>query len=120
MSCSWLLSLVSSQSGALFKENNPLQDKHYHADLICAVLKLPWTDMLIAVDNHCPWKAKCLSLHVLSKLGPNLSSKVVLEVLDLGLHDEAEEVRTEAAISIPVMVLWSGLDISSPVFKRME
>ena len=41
-------------------------------------------------------------------------------VLDLGLHDEAEEVRTEAAISIPVMVLWSGLDVSSPVFEIME
>jgi len=84
------------------------------------VLKLPWTHTLIATDNQLPWKIKCLSLQVLSKLGPSLSTEVVLEVLDLGLRDEAEEVRTEAAISMPVMVLWSGLDVSPPVFERME
>lgn len=84
------------------------------------MLKLPWTHMLVGIDNNCPWKTKCLSLQVVSKLGPSLNSKVVREVLDLGLHDEAEEVRTEAAISIPVMVLWSGLDVSSPVFEIME
>ncbi|TKY50719.1 Serine/threonine-protein kinase ATR [Spatholobus suberectus] len=99
---------------ASFKEHNPLHD-----DLI-RVLKLPWTHMLVAIDNHCPWKTKCLSLQVVSKLGPSLNSKVVLEVLDLGLRDEAEEVRTEAVISMLVMVLWSGLDVLSPVFERME
>ncbi|MED6198219.1 hypothetical protein PIB30_064049 [Stylosanthes scabra] len=105
---------------AVFKENNNLlEDKHYHEDL-CVVLKLPWTHMLPAIDNHCPWKAKCLSLQVLSKLGPNLSSKVVLEVLDMGLHDEAEKVRTEAAISMPVMVFWSTLHISSPILEKIE
>ncbi|KAK7343322.1 hypothetical protein VNO77_11979 [Canavalia gladiata] len=104
---------------ATFKEHNPLQDENYLVDLIL-VLKLAWTHMLTAIDNHCPWKAKCLSLQVVSKLGPNLNSEVVLEVLDLGLHDEAEEVRTEAAISMPVMVLWSGLDVSSPIFERIE
>lgn len=76
--------------------------------------------MLFAIDNHCPWKTKCLSLQVVSKLGPSLNSKVVLEVLDLGLCDEAEEVRTEAAISMPVMVLWSGLNVSSTVFERIQ
>ncbi|KAK2405514.1 Ataxia telangiectasia-mutated and RAD3 protein [Trifolium repens] len=103
-----------------FKENNPLQDGNCHADLMLVVLKLPWTHTLLVIDNELPWKTKCLSLQVLSKLGLSLSSKVVLEVLDLGLHDEAGEVRTEAAITMPVMVLWSGLDISPPVFKRME
>uniref|UniRef100_A0A0R0I0C7 Serine/threonine-protein kinase ATR n=1 Tax=Glycine max TaxID=3847 RepID=A0A0R0I0C7_SOYBN len=104
---------------ASLKEHNPLDDENYHVDLIL-VLKLPWTHMLVGIDNNCPWKTKCLSLQVVSKLGPSLNSKVVREVLDLGLHDEAEEVRTEAAISIPVMVLWSGLDVSSPVFEIME
>ncbi|KAL2323976.1 hypothetical protein Fmac_023034 [Flemingia macrophylla] len=104
---------------ASFKEHNLLHDKSYHVDLI-PVLKLPWTHMLVPIDNQCPWKTKCLSLRVVSKLGSSLNSKVVLEVLDLGLHDEAEEVRTEAAISMPVMVLWSGIDVSSPVFERME
>ncbi|AES62926.2 Serine/Threonine-kinase ATR-like protein [Medicago truncatula] len=105
---------------ASFKENNPLQNENYHVDLMLFVLKLPWTHTLIAIDNQLPWKIKCLSLQVLSKLGPGLSTEVVLEVLDLGLRDEAEEVRTEAAISMPVMVLWSGLDVSPPVFERME
>jgi serine/threonine-protein kinase ATR len=109
-----------SQSGASFKENNPLQDGNCHADLMLVVLKLPWTHTLLVIDNQLPWKTKCLSLQVLSKLGPSLSSKVVLEVLDLSLHDEAGEVRTKAAITMPVMVLWPGLDISPPVFKRME
>lgn len=76
--------------------------------------------MPVAIDNRSPCKTKCLSLQVVSKLGPSLNEKVVLEVLDLGLHDEAEEVRTEAVISMPVMVLWSALDVPSPVFERME
>lgn len=84
------------------------------------VLKLPWTHTVLDIDNQLPWKTKCLALQVLSKLGPSLSSKVILDVLDLGLHDEAEEVRTEAAISLPLMILWSGLDVSPSVFKRIE
>ncbi|KAL2323974.1 hypothetical protein Fmac_023032 [Flemingia macrophylla] len=75
--------------------------------------------MVVAIDNHYPWKTKCLSLRVVSQLGPSLNSKVVLEVLHLGLHYEAEELRTEASISMPVMVLRSGLNVSSPVFERM-
>ncbi|KAK7270160.1 hypothetical protein RIF29_23104 [Crotalaria pallida] len=103
-----------------FIENNLLQNQNYCADLLHVVLKLPWTHMLLAIDNRCPWKTKCVSLQVVSKLGPSLNSEAVLEVLDLGLHDEAEEVRTEAVISMPVMVLWSALDVSSPILKRME
>lgn len=109
-----------SQPGDSFKESNPLQDGNCHVDLLVPLLKLPWTHVLLVNDNHCPWKTKCLSLQVLSKLGPSLNTEVALEVLEFGLHDEAEEVRTEAAISIPVMVLWSGLDVSSPVFQKME
>ncbi|BAT93667.1 hypothetical protein VIGAN_08019000 [Vigna angularis var. angularis] len=111
-------SVLLVQNGSL-KEHNPLDDENYHVDLIL-VLKIPWTHMPVAIDNRSPCKTKCLSLQVVSKLGPSLSEKVVLEVLDLGLHDQAEEVRTEAVISMPVMVLWSVLDVSSPVFERME
>ncbi|KAK7390797.1 hypothetical protein VNO78_18880 [Psophocarpus tetragonolobus] len=107
-------SVLLGQNATPFKEHNPLDDGNYHVDLML-VLKLLWT-----IDNHCPWKTKCLCLRVGSKLGPSLNSKFVLEVLDLGLHDEAEEVRTEAVISVPVMVLWSGLDVSSPVLEMME
>ncbi|KAK7280606.1 hypothetical protein RJT34_25671 [Clitoria ternatea] len=102
-----------------FKEHNPLQDENYLVDLIL-VLKLPWTHTLVAIDNQCPWKTKCLSLHVVSKIGPSLNNKLVLEVLDLGLCDKCEEVRIEAAIALPVMILWSSLDVSYRVFDRIE
>ncbi|MED6160083.1 hypothetical protein PIB30_048073 [Stylosanthes scabra] len=82
---------------------------------LCVVLKLPWTHMLPAVDNHCPWKAKCLSLQVLSKLGPNFIRELVLEVLDMGLHDEAK-----AVISMLAVVFWSTPDISSPILEKIE
>ncbi|XP_068493011.1 serine/threonine-protein kinase ATR isoform X2 [Phaseolus vulgaris] len=110
---------VLLEQNASLEEHNPLDDEKYHVDLTL-VLKLPWTHMSVAIDNHCPWKTKCLALQVVSKLGPSLNRKVVLEVLDLGLRDEVEEVRTEAVISMPVMVLWSVLDIPSHVFERME
>ncbi|RYR15957.1 hypothetical protein Ahy_B04g072924 [Arachis hypogaea] len=38
----------------------------------------------------------------------------------MGLHDEAEKVRTEAVISMLVMLSWSTLDISSPVIQKIE
>ncbi|KAI4350245.1 hypothetical protein L6164_004717 [Bauhinia variegata] len=96
------------------------QNANNMADLISVVLKLPWTHVLQTIDHHCQWKTKCLSLQVSSKLGSSLSYEVVLEVLDLGLHDKAEEVRIEAVISMPVMVLWSGFDVLSYLFRKME
>ncbi|XP_054777127.1 serine/threonine-protein kinase ATR [Prosopis cineraria] len=101
-------------------ENKLLQHDNHDADLLHVVLKLPWTHRLLAVDHHCPWKTKCLSLQVASKLGPSVNNEVVLEVLDLGLSDESEEVRIEAVISMPVMVLWFGHDLLPPVVQRME
>lgn len=111
---------VIAESGASFIQNNLLQSDNSDSDLIHVLLKLPWTHTLLAINHHCLWKTKCLSLQVASKLGPSLNREVVLEVLDLALHDEAEEVRIEAVISIPVMVLWSGHGLLSPVFERME
>ncbi|RVW66983.1 hypothetical protein CK203_066082 [Vitis vinifera] len=56
-------------------------------------------------------------VQVQSKIGPSLKTESILEVLDLGLQDEADEVRIEAVISMPVIVLWSGLDV---LFRRLE
>ena len=67
-----------------------------------------------------PWRTKCLSVQGQSKIGPSLKTESILEVLDLGLHDEAVEVRIEAVISMPVIVLWSGLDVLIHVFRRLE
>lgn len=53
-------------------------------------------------------------------LGAILKTENILEVLDLGLHDNAEDVRLEAVIYMPMMVLWSGLGILAQMFKRLE
>ncbi|KAL6991969.1 non-specific serine,threonine protein kinase, partial [Sarracenia purpurea var. burkii] len=52
-------------------------------------------------------------------MGCILQSGTGLKVLDLGLQDEVEEVRTEAVISMPIIVLWYGLAILTHMFKRL-
>ncbi|KAL5788931.1 hypothetical protein ACOSP7_005880 [Xanthoceras sorbifolium] len=53
-------------------------------------------------------------------LGQSLTTESVLQVLDLALLDESEQVRIEAVVSVPVIVLWSGLDLLTHMFKRLE
>ncbi|KAL5856187.1 hypothetical protein ACOSQ4_005989 [Xanthoceras sorbifolium] len=53
-------------------------------------------------------------------LGQSLTTESVLQVLDLALLDESEQVRIEAVLSVPVIVLWSGLDLLTHMFKRLE
>ena len=83
------------------------------------MLKLPWIYSLERSEPHPSWKAKCLSVQVLSKID---FSKIGnnLDILDLSLHDQAEEVRLEAVISMPVIVLWSGYGFLTHMFKRLE
>ena len=71
-------------------------------------------------ESNPPWRTKCLSVQVQSKIGLSLKTKSILEVLDLGLQDEADEVRIEAVISMLVIVLWSGLDVLRHIFRRLE
>lgn len=111
---------VTDELGASFRENKLLQHGSNDAELLHVLLKLPWTHRLLAGGHRCPWETKCLSLQVASKLGPSLNNEVILEVLDLGLFDEAEEVRIQAVISMPVMVLWSGRYLLPRAFERME
>ncbi|XVF00830.1 hypothetical protein REPUB_Repub04eG0035900 [Reevesia pubescens] len=87
---------------------------------INVVLKLPWTHTLIVPKPHLPWKAKLISVQVVSRLGPRFSTRNGFEVLDLALHDEVEEVRKEALVSMPVIVVWSGLDTLANMFRRLE
>ncbi|KAF5745781.1 serine/threonine-protein kinase ATR isoform X1 [Tripterygium wilfordii] len=101
-------------------ENKLLKTKRDAADLIHVVLKLPWTHFLAVNEPHPLWKIKCISVQVASKLGPSLKTESDLEILDLGLSDEVEEVRLEAMISMPVMVLWSGLEVLTHMFRRLQ
>ena len=71
-------------------------------------------------ESNPPWRTKCLSVQVQSKIGPSLKTESILEVLDLGLQDEADEVRIEAVISMLVIVLWSGLYVLRHIFRRLE
>ncbi|XP_007041728.2 PREDICTED: serine/threonine-protein kinase ATR isoform X1 [Theobroma cacao] len=105
--------------GSLFFEDNLFKNESDEV-AINVVLKLPWTHTLVVPKPHLPWKAKLIAIQVVSKLGPRFSAGNGFEVLDLALHDEIEEVRKEALLSMPVIVLWSGLDALAHMFRRLE
>ncbi|KAM4099335.1 hypothetical protein ACJW30_07G150400 [Castanea mollissima] len=74
----------------------------------------------MVAEPHHPWKTKCISVQVASKLGPSLKTETDLKILDFSFHDEVEEVRVEAVLSMPVIVLWSGLGLLMHIFRRLE
>ncbi|KAI3834279.1 hypothetical protein MKX03_030086 [Papaver bracteatum] len=84
------------------------------------VLMLPWTHLLATTEADPMRNTKCLSVQVLSKIGSALKPESVLEILDLALCDEAEEVRAEAVISIPMIVLCSGLGVLPHMLRKLE
>ncbi|KAJ6403024.1 hypothetical protein OIU84_015021 [Salix udensis] len=101
-------------------EDKPFEFKVDCADLMHILLKLPWTHPQMVVGPHHPWKTRCLSIQVVSKLGSILKTEHALELLDLGLNDEAEEVRIETIISMPVIVWCYGLGLLAEMFKRLD
>ncbi|KAL5856184.1 hypothetical protein ACOSQ3_006018 [Xanthoceras sorbifolium] len=104
----------------LLSEIEIFKNKGDSVDLLNVVLKLPWTNPVVVSEPHPPWKTKCIAVQVVSKLGQSLKTESVLEVLDLALLDESEQVRIEAALSLPVIVLWYGLGLLTHMFKRLE
>ncbi|XP_058002257.1 serine/threonine-protein kinase ATR isoform X1 [Hevea brasiliensis] len=104
----------------LLLEDKLLKLKGDDVNLMHMLLKLPWTHSHMVAGPHPPWKAKCTSVKVVPMLGNSLKTESVLEVLDLGLHDDAEDVRLEAVISMPMIVLWSGLGVLAQMFERLE
>lgn len=100
-------------------ENKLFQNENSAAEFMQYVLKLPWNNSYGIIESHLQWKAKCLSLQVVSKMVSLSQSASNLEVLDLGLRDEAEVVRMEAIISMPVIVFWSGSNMLTHILKRM-
>ncbi|KAL6494861.1 hypothetical protein OROGR_031661 [Orobanche gracilis] len=89
-------------------------------DLLRPVLKLPWNCGHAITEFRPPQKAKCLSIRILSRIVYTTEHSVDLDILDLGLHDEDEEVRIEAIISMPVIVLFSGFGFLPHMFNRLE
>ncbi|XP_058191614.1 serine/threonine-protein kinase ATR isoform X3 [Rhododendron vialii] len=102
------------------KENKLFRIMGDGADQLHLVLNLPWTHTLVDAEPHPPWKMKCLSVQILSKMGCIMESGINLKVLDFALQDEVDEVRTEAIISMPIFCLWSGLGIRTDLFKRLQ
>ncbi|XVE93918.1 hypothetical protein REPUB_Repub01dG0235600 [Reevesia pubescens] len=111
-------SMLLIQRSLLCKDN--LFDNESDEVGINVVLKLPWTHTLLVPKPHLPWKAKLISVQVVSKLGLRFCTVSGFEVLDLALCDEVEEVRKEALVSMPLIVIWSGLDTLADMFRRLE
>ncbi|KAI3955847.1 hypothetical protein MKW98_006207 [Papaver atlanticum] len=109
--------LLSQRS--LSQENIVFRTMDVNVDL-STVLKLPWTHLLAMTEADPLWKTKCLSVQVLSKIGFALKPESVLEILDLALYDEAEEVKVEAVISIPMIVLCAGLGLLPHMLRKLE
>ncbi|KAF9600434.1 hypothetical protein IFM89_009349 [Coptis chinensis] len=97
-----------------------LQIKRNDASSVSMMLKIPWTHSLVAIPAVSLCMTKCLSVQSLSKVSVGLTIENILEVLDLALHDEVEEVRVEAVSSMPLIVLFSGLDALTHLLKRVE
>ncbi|RWR91751.1 serine/threonine-protein kinase ATR isoform X1 [Cinnamomum micranthum f. kanehirae] len=53
-------------------------------------------------------------------VGTKLKTENLLELLALALYDEAEEVKAEAIISMPVIILCSGHGLLADMFKRVD
>ena len=114
------LIIIFYDLGPLSTENTLFKNNGDGADFVNILLKLPFTHSFMLTESNPPWRTKCLSVQVQSKIGPSLKTESILEVLDLGLQDEADEVRIEAVISMLVIVLWSGLDVLRHIFRRLE
>lgn len=97
-----------------------LRDEEGNANALIGVLKLPWTHAFAVSDPSPQWKTKVYSVQILSKLGHSFAAESILEILDLCLQDEAEDVVVEAIISMPIIVLSSGLAVMSSLFGRLK
>ncbi|KAM1987180.1 hypothetical protein ACFX15_034478 [Malus domestica] len=102
----------------LMMESMGFKNKNVAADL-AYILKLPWTYPRVVPDPHPLWKLKCISVQVACKLGNITSTETQLEVLDLSLHDEFEELIIEAIISMPMIVMWSGVGWLPHISRRL-
>lgn len=89
-------------------------------DIVIFILKIPWTHSFVGNQSHPLWRIKCFSLQILTKIAFTVNSESDLAVFDLALHDEDENVKAEAVISLPILVLCSGLRLSVQMCKKLE
>ncbi|CAN4112596.1 unnamed protein product [Withania somnifera] len=106
-------------AGSLPSESKYFKTNGGNLALMQSLVRLPWTSSQ-STDTYSSSKTKILSLCVLSKIGPVLQGENDLDILDLGLRDTAEDVRIEAVISMPVILMWSGFGLLNHIFKRLE
>ncbi|KAF6176279.1 hypothetical protein GIB67_023570 [Kingdonia uniflora] len=102
-------------------ENVIFQNKDEDLVLMKVLLMLPWTHSLVAGQAYYLWQTKCFSVQALSKIGTGFEiEKIILEVLDLALHDETQEVRVEALTSMPAIVFSAGHGVLTHMVERLE
>ncbi|RRT68071.1 hypothetical protein B296_00005475 [Ensete ventricosum] len=90
-----------------------------YADLL-ELLKLPWTNNSVIAEACLVSKVKCLCIQAFSKIGIELKDESDLELLDLAMHDESEEVCSEAITSMPVIILCSGQIFLGSMLRKLE
>ncbi|CAN7059710.1 unnamed protein product [Brassica rapa subsp. trilocularis] len=92
--------------------------KENDLDAIQVLLKLPWTHSLLFKRPSSLRKAKCLSVGMWTKLG--IQSGSGFDIFSTALSDDSEQVRAVAVISMPLKVLFTGLDALPHIFRRLE
>lgn len=92
--------------------------KENDLDAIQVLLKLPWTHILLFKRPGSLLKAKCLSVGIWTKLG--IQSGSGFELFSMALSDDSEQVRAVAVMSMPLKVLFTGLDALPHIFQRLE
>ncbi|KAL0773839.1 PREDICTED: serine/threonine-protein kinase ATR [Brassica oleracea var. oleracea] len=92
--------------------------KENDLDAIQVLLKLPWKHSLLFKRPSSLGKAKCLSVGIWTKLG--IQSGSGFDIFSMALSDDSEQVRAVAVISMPLKVLFTGLDALPHIFRRLE
>ncbi|KAI3815576.1 hypothetical protein L1987_15248 [Smallanthus sonchifolius] len=103
----------------LFGKDEHFRDNGNAANLVQLVLKVCWDHSFMTAEPCLPHKTKCFCLKIIPLMGSLPQSGSDLVILDLGLQDEAEEVRSEAVIAMPLIVLFR-FDILPQIVKRLE
>ncbi|PWA62876.1 ataxia telangiectasia-mutated and RAD3-related protein [Artemisia annua] len=101
------------EKGELFRDNGN------SAKLMQLLLKIPWNHSSVAAEPSLPLTTKCFCIQILSMMEALSQSGSHLGILDLGLQDDAEEVRSEAIIAMPLIVL-CHFGTLREMFKRLE
>ncbi|XP_071715523.1 serine/threonine-protein kinase ATR [Rutidosis leptorrhynchoides] len=89
------------------------------AYLLQPVLNIPWNLSFMEAEPGQLLKMKCFCLQILSVMENSSLNGDELGILDLGLQDESEEVRSEA-ISAMSLIILCRFGTVEQIFKRFE